>query len=396
MERHMNAEGAAAVYDRQSRSPGNVGTPHRHSRINFHSFGSSSVCSNNNSNEVNRERSYTKTRKSFNGELSLQPSRNGVEIFFRCTADTNPHDSQTTIPWIHEGKLSLPKDYYLDPDHGQPEPEERWVWLLGYLNQHAGHLLGKLYCDACFPSSSKEHVMEIARTVIEEQKKLISEVEWMEDNTKAHAHEKLNNLLLKVGCPDNYEDYSTFTPSKKDSFVAIIRQLSVFNMKTNLLLANKPTDREKWLVAPQEADGFYHIFRNELILPAGILQGFFYDPDRDLCANYGAIGAVIGHECIHGYDESGKEVNSRGNMVNWWSYADTIRYKRRVQLIVEQYSSIEVTENHFINGQLTVGENIADIGGLKCAYHAMQTALKKHPEANRVVSFSPLFAFPFF
>jgi putative endopeptidase len=147
---------------------------------------------------------------------------------------------------------------------GQPEPEERWVWLLGYLNQHAGHLLGKLYCDACFPSSSKEHVMEIARTVIEEQKKLISEVEWMEDNTKAHAHEKLNNLLLKVGCPDNYEDYSTFTPSKKDSFVAIIRQLSVFNMKTNLLLANKPTDREKWLVAPQEADGFYHIFRNEL------------------------------------------------------------------------------------------------------------------------------------
>ncbi|XP_063934101.1 endothelin-converting enzyme homolog [Zophobas morio] len=296
----------------------------------------------------------------------------------------------TFAPFLSSGFVDAHFRFFGQTLQGQPRPVDRWVWLIRLLNYQAGDLLGKLYCDRYFPPSSRDYVLDLAETIIVSLRDIIGKVEWMEESTKFHALEKLKNLQLKVGYPNKYTDYRAFMPSKEDNFVSIVRQLFEFNLKWDLRYVGKPTSRDRWLVAPQTVNAYYHPFSNVIVLPAGILQGYSFGPEKDLCVNYGAIGAIISHECTHGYDDQGKDVDAYGNLANWWSPNDIQKYNERLRPIIEQYSSLRVIGDHYVDGNLTLGENIADIGGVKCAYHAMQKALQRHPEANKIIdNFTP-------
>lgn len=265
---------------------------------------------------------------------------------------------------------------------GRKEMKPRWKRSLEIINSTMGEAMGKLYVEKHFSESSKKRLEEMVENIREVYKQRILQLDWMSDSTKQQALAKLEKFNKKIGYPDKWKDYQGLhiEPDKLAENVMRCRQWGYAFMVNKL---GKPLDRSEWFMTPQTVNAYYSPSMNEIVFPAAILQPPFFNPDADDAINYGGIGAVIGHEFTHGFDDQGAKFDGHGNMHNWWSEKDKAQFTERTDMLVEQFNSFEPVEKVFVNGELTLGENIADLGGLVLAYYALEKAMqqpKAYPE----------------
>ncbi|MDD4050436.1 MAG: M13 family metallopeptidase [candidate division Zixibacteria bacterium] len=270
---------------------------------------------------------------------------------------------------------------------GSKENLPRWKRALGAINRSLGMALGQLYVEKVFPPKSKARADEMIANLKTSLGDRISGLVWMSQATKAKALEKLSAMTSKIGYPDKWRDY-TALDIKRDSYVDNIRRARAFRMQYELAKIGKPVDRTEWFMNPQTVNAYYNPQMNEIVFPAGILQPPLFDGEIDDPINYGAMGAVIGHEMTHGFDDMGCQFDAQGNMTNWWTEQDQTEFNARTQKLVGQYGGYVAIDSLHINGQLTLGENIADLGGVLVAYYGLQKALAGKPE-TAIDGFTP-------
>ncbi len=258
---------------------------------------------------------------------------------------------------------------------GVEEQRPRWKRALSVPNSVLGEVVGQLYVEKYFPESSKERMLTLVGNLQESLGEHIDSLTWMSDTTKMRAKEKLASFRVKIGYPDNWRDYSALEINPGKSYWENIQSAILFNQDYNNSDYGKPVDRERWLMSPQTVNAYYNPSTNEICFPAGILQPPFFDPEADDAVNYGAIGVVIGHEMTHGFDDQGRQFDKDGNFADWWTPADAEAFNALADKLVAQFDSIEVAPGLRANGRLTLGENIADQGGLRVAYTAYKNSL---------------------
>ncbi len=261
---------------------------------------------------------------------------------------------------------------------GTPAPRERWKRGVALVERVLGEAAGQLYVDQHFPPAAKARMVELVANVVEAYRRRIAALDWMGPQTKARAAEKLAMFTPKVGYPDTWRDYSGLHLSA-DDLVGNVRAAAVFEHERDLAKLGSPVDRGEWFMTPQTVNAYFNPGLNEIVFPAAILQPPFFDVDADDAANYGGIGAVIGHEIGHGFDDQGSKYDGAGNLVQWWSQDDRDRFDERAQALIDQYAAFEPRDlpGHHVNGALTVGENIGDLGGVTIAFAAYQIATEE-------------------
>lgn len=256
---------------------------------------------------------------------------------------------------------------------GQQQDMPRWKRANGLVNGVLSDAIGQLYCEKYFPESSKKRMTEIVRNLQTALGQRISETTWMSDATKAQAKDKLDNFIVKIGYPDKWKDYSKLVVNDTLSLYENLANISEYFLVDALnRKVGKPLDKSEWHMSPQTINAYYNPTTNEICFPAGILQPPFFDPESDDAINYGAIGAVIGHEMTHGFDDQGCQFDKTGEQRNWWTAADKTAYEKRTKVLEDYFSGIEVINGKKINGKMTLGENIGDNGGLHVALRAMR------------------------
>ncbi|QCZ94219.1 M13 family metallopeptidase [Salinimonas iocasae] len=267
-------------------------------------------------------------------------------------------------------------NFYGKTLNGQQEPRPRWKRALSQMSgtESLGFAIGKIYVDKYFPESSKEQMKELVENLRAALKKRIENLDWMGDDTKEAAKEKLAAFRPKIGYPDEWVDLEGVKISD-DELVQNVRNLRQFFQQRDVEKELEPTDRERWGMTPQTVNAYYNSSFNEIVFPAAILQPPFFDPNADPAVNYGAIGAVIGHEMGHGFDDQGSKSDAKGIQRNWWTEEDLKAFNEKVDKLDEQYSKYEPIEGNTVNGRLTLGENIGDVGGLSMAYEAYKISL---------------------
>ncbi|MBR3014862.1 MAG: M13 family metallopeptidase [Bacteroidaceae bacterium] len=261
---------------------------------------------------------------------------------------------------------------------GTTEQLPRWRRAVGVVGSALGEGVGQMYVEKYFPAEAKERMKTLVANLQEALGERIRGLEWMSDETKAKALEKLSTFYVKIGYPDKWRDYSELE-IKNDSYWDNMKRVSRWGSAYRMSQFGKPVDRDEWGMTPQTVNAYYNPTTNEICFPAGILQYPFFDMNADDAFNYGAIGVVIGHEMTHGFDDQGRQYDKDGNLKDWWTEADAEEFKKRAQVMVDFFSAIEVTPGVFGNGSLTQGENIADHGGLKVAFQAFKNATKDNP-----------------
>lgn len=263
---------------------------------------------------------------------------------------------------------------------GAEQDRPRWKRAVGAVNGVLGMPVGKLYVEKYFPESSKERMLQLVENLKVALKERIEELTWMGDSTKEAAYDKLSNFIVKIGYPDTWRDYSSIKIDDTLSYYENMCNASEWYLADEIeRKVNKPVDKTEWLMTPQTINAYYNPTTNEICFPAGILQPPFFNPEADDAANYGAIGVVIGHEMSHGFDDQGCQFDKDGNMRNWWSAEDKLHFDERTALLRDYFSTLQPLEGVFVNGQLTLGENIGDNGGLNIAFRAFQNATKDQP-----------------
>ncbi|MCR6700454.1 MAG: M13 family metallopeptidase [Dokdonella sp.] len=273
--------------------------------------------------------------------------------------------------------------------NGQKQIEPRWKRVLGTINGEIGMALGELYVARAFPPESKARAQELIDNMQAALKKRIENLDWMSDTTKAKALEKWASFLPKIGYPEKWRDWSGLTVVPNDYFANVLAATR-FNHAYDVARIGTPTDRLEWGMTPQTVNAYYNPTDNTINFPAAILQPPFFDAKADDAINYGGIGAVIGHEATHGFDDEGSQFDAKGNNANWWTDADRKAFEARTDVLVKQFDAYEALPGKHVNGQLTLGENIADLGGLSIAYDALHAALAEHPERNvRIDGYTP-------
>lgn len=263
---------------------------------------------------------------------------------------------------------------------GVQQDKPRWKRAVSLVSGVLGEAIGKLYVEKHFPESSKSRMMELVGNLQTALAQRIDESTWMGADTKVQAKDKLNNFIVKIGYPDKWKDYSGLNVDDNLSLYENLGNISEFLLLDELKKkVNQPTDKSEWLMTPQTVNAYYNPTTNEICFPAAILQPPFFDPNADDAANYGAIGGVIGHEMSHGFDDQGSQFDKNGNQHNWWTEQDKSNYEARTKVLEDYFSHVEVVAGKFINGKLTLGENIGDNGGLNIAFRAFQNAMEKKP-----------------
>jgi putative endopeptidase len=267
---------------------------------------------------------------------------------------------------------------------GQQEMQPRWKRVLGTINGQMGEALGQLYVDATFSPEAKASAQHLVENLRNALKARLEKLAWMSDETKAKALEKWSSFTPKIGYPDKWRDWAGLN-TDRSSYIANLLAASRFNYQFELAKIGQPVDKSEWGMSPQTVNAYYNPLANEIVFPAAILQPPFFDASADEALNYGGIGAVIGHEMIHGYDDQGSRFDASGNFANWWTEADSKGFGERTGKLVEQFNGYTSVDDIHVNGRLTLGENIADLGGLSVAYDALQKALADNPAANREI-----------
>jgi putative endopeptidase len=262
-------------------------------------------------------------------------------------------------------------EFYGKTLNGQQVQEARWKQITNAVDGGLGDLLGQIFVKKYFPPAAKTRMDELVNNLQVVYADRIKRLDWMSDSTKTEALKKLNLYLKKIGYPDTWKDYADVT-IVPDNYYANGQSIRASALKRDFAKVGKPVDKTEWGMTAPTVNAYYNPTFNEIVFPAGILQFPFFDNDADDAINYGAIGAVIGHEMTHGFDDQGSQYNYMGMLKNWWTPTDADRFKRKALLVVKQYNNYTVLNNVHVNGELTLGENIADIGGLSIAYEAFK------------------------
>ena len=272
-------------------------------------------------------------------------------------------------------------DFFGKTMAGQQEMKPRWKRAMSVPNGTLSEAVGEMYVAKYFPAKDKERMLTLVKNLQKALSEHIAALDWMSDETKARAQEKLSAFTVKIGYPDKWKDYSTLEIDPSKSYWENIREASRWYTADNIADLGKPVDKEEWHMSPQTVNAYYNPTTNEICFPAAILQPPFYNPDADDAVNYGAIGVVIGHEMTHGFDDQGRNFDKDGNMNNWWTEADAEAFKKKADVLVKQFDAIEVLPARdgqpalHANGALSLGENIADQGGLRVAWTAYHNSL---------------------
>lgn len=278
-------------------------------------------------------------------------------------------------PYLSDDFVDADFEFYGKVMSGKQEQQPRWKRSLNTVNGALGEAVGEMYVEKYFPASSKEKMLTLVGNLQTALSERINGLEWMSDTTKAKAQEKLAAFTVKIGYPDKWRDYSGLE-IKGDSYWANVRRSNIFDMAYQLADVDKPVDKSRWHMNPQTVNAYYNPTTNEICFPAAILQPPFFNPDADDAVNYGAIGVVIGHEMTHGFDDQGRNYDKDGNLIDWWTAEDAVRFTERADKLVDQYDQIIVIDTLHANGRFTLGENIADHGGLLVAHQAYLNSLK--------------------
>jgi len=272
-------------------------------------------------------------------------------------------------------------DFFSTQMSGVKEHKPRWKRAMSVPNGLLGEAVGEMYVAKYFPEESKAKVQQIVKNLQAALSEHIAALDWMSDETKAYAQEKLANFTVKIGYPDKWKDYSTLNVDPQLSYYDNKMAASAWYVEDNLSKLGKPSDKSIWYMTPQTVNAYYNPTSNEICFPAAILQPPFFNPDADDAVNYGAIGVVIGHEMTHGFDDQGRLFDKDGNMNSWWTSADEEAFKAKTAILVDQYNKIEILPGLFANGELSLGENIADQGGISLAFTAMNMSWNgEHPQ----------------
>ena len=306
-------------------------------------------------------------------------------------------DWQTYLRWhlINNTASSLPAAFVEEDFNfnrrilqGASENLPRWRRCVAATNAGLGEALGEVYVKKAFPPSAKARVLEMIRNLKAALKSDIDTLSWMGDSTRKQAIIKLDAIVDKIGYPDKWIDYSALTIDRGPYVLNRLRTTQFLESR-DLNKIGKPVDRMEWEIPPQTVNAGYNPQLNEIIFPAGILQSPLFDPTADDAVNYGGMGAIIGHELTHGFDDQGRQFDAKGNLADWWTEADRKAFEQRAQCIIDQFSGYEVEKGLNLKGELVVGESIADLGGLAIAYAALQKSMEGKPRPPNIDGFTP-------
>ena len=289
--------------------------------------------------------------------------------------------------YLSEDFVNANFEFFGKAVQGREELQPLWKRSLSVVNRSLADAFGQLYVEKYFPASSKDKMVEMVANLQTALGERISALDWMSDDTKAKAHEKLATFIVKVGYPDTWMDYSTLD-IRNDSYWANICRVNRFAHEDMMKDEGQPVDRTEWGMSPQTVNAYYNPTTNEICFPAAILQPPFFNPDADDAVNYGGIGVVIGHEMTHGFDDQGRNYDKDGNISAWWTKEDEDKFNERAQVLVDQYDKIVVLDSLHADGRYTLGENIADQGGLLVSYQAYMNTLKGKPATADIDGFS--------
>jgi putative endopeptidase len=266
-------------------------------------------------------------------------------------------------------------DFYYRTLSGQEKMEPRWKLVLDVTSGSLGEAIGQLFVKKYFPPIAKQRMTDLIMNLKKSLRQRIENLTWMGPDTKKEALAKLDKMGVKVGYPDKWRDYSGLAISSK-SYVLNVLNSQAFEFRYSMDKVGKPVDPTEWGMTPQTVNAYYNPNRNEIVFPAGILQPPFFNMDADDAVNYGAIGFVIGHEMTHGFDNMGRQFDKDGNLRDWWTKEDSKAFEARAAMLIDQYNHYEVLDSVFVNGKLTLGENIADLGGGTVAFNAYKLSLE--------------------
>jgi putative endopeptidase len=299
-------------------------------------------------------------------------------------------DWKTYLRWhvVSSVASALPKAYsdesfrFQQVLTGAKQQQPRWKRMLRATDASLGEAFGQLYVDKAFTPETKVKALEMVSNIREAMGDHIKNNDWMSPATKEEALKKLNSFVVKIGYPDKWKDYSALTISR-ESYLQNLLNARMWEYRDNVQRYGKPIDRAVWGMTPPTVNAYYNSSMNEIVFPAGIMQPPFFDPKADDAVNYGGMGAVIGHEITHGFDDRGRQSDAEGNLRDWWTKEDAEKFEARAAMVGKQYSAFSPLDSVYVNGKLTMGENLADLGGLNIAYTALQKQLKqKYPNGN--------------
>lgn len=324
-----------------------------------------------------------------------------IEGFEKVVTTIPMEDWKTYLEWtvingtanyLNHDVVQANFDFYGKELSGTTEMRPRWKRVLGTTNRFMGEAIGKLYVDEVFPPEAKQNALEMVEYLKKAYEKRINNLDWMTDSTKKQAIAKLNSYTVKIGYPDKWKDYSKLevkSGGEDASYIDNVMNASKFRFEQELDKLGKPVDKTEWGMNPQTVNAYYNPLNNEIVFPAAILQPPFYNYKADAAVNFGGIGAVIGHEISHGFDDQGAQFDPEGNMQNWWSETDLENFKSRNARLIAQFDAFEPLDSVHVNGKLTLGENIGDLGGVNAAYDAMEMYLNDHGRPDKIDGFTP-------
>ncbi|MDR1592182.1 MAG: M13 family metallopeptidase [Prevotellaceae bacterium] len=292
---------------------------------------------------------------------------NTIRTYLACQIITG------AAPYLNSAFVDAHFDFFGKTLSGRTEQRPRWKRVVGTVDGVLGEAVGQMYVEKYFPAAAKERMLQLVDNLKEALRERIAQNGWMNDSTKDKSFEKLDAFIVKIGYPDQWRDYSSLTVAK-DSYFANIERAQRFETAYHLAKIGKPIDPKEWLMTPQTVNAYYNPTTNEICFPAGILQPPFFDMYADDAVNYGAIGVVIGHEMTHGFDDQGRNYDKNGNLSNWWGEDDAVNFAARTKVLVDYFDNIDVLPGVKANGTFTLGENIADNGGLNVSFVALQKA----------------------
>lgn len=266
---------------------------------------------------------------------------------------------------------------------GTPALKPRWKRALESTDQSLGDALGQVFVEKYFTEDSKKRVAEMVENLIAAYRVRINSRDWMSEETKIQAYAKLDKVIKKFGYPDKWKDYSSLD-IKKDSYVQNFMRANTYSFNRMINKLGKPIDKTEWGMTPPTINAYYNPVMNEIVFPAGIMQPVFFNPDADDAVNYGSMGAIIGHELTHGFDDEGSQFDADGNLKNWWTEKDKANFKAKTDIVVKQFDNYVAIDSMHVRGQLTLGENIADLGGLTIAYYALKKSLEGKPVPQKI------------
>jgi len=301
------------------------------------------------------------------------------------------HVINRAAPYMNHDLVEADFEFFGKVIQGTIENRPRWQRVLNTTNSAVGEAVGKLYVDKAFPPEAKAIAEEMVANLKLAFESRIKNLPWMSEETKAMALKKLSTFTVKIGYPNKWKDYSRLevqSSGEDYNYLGNVENAARFNFDEDVAKIGKPVDREEWGMTPQTVNAYYNPQNNEIVFPAAILQPPFFNFNADPAVNYGGMGAVIGHEISHGFDDQGSRFDAQGNMVNWWTDQDKARFEERTKMLVDQFDQYQPLDSVNVQGELTLGENIGDLGGINAAYDALQIYFQNHDKPGPIDGFT--------